>query len=148
MECEICGAKATKKIKIDGVLVSVCERCVRYGELVQEPAKPKPKKVEPEKIEELEKYIDPEYPEIIRKAREKMNLTIEELAKKINEKESVLSKLERGHLSPTFELAEKLERFLGIKLIKEYEEKSYTRSKAPVGTLTIGDIVEIGDLND
>ena len=62
---------------------------------------------------------------------------------KINEKESVISKLETGHLSPTFELAKKLEDFLEIELVKEYNEMK-TLSKRPTnGNLTIGDIIEI-----
>jgi len=147
MECEICGRRATKKAIIDGASVNVCDECVKYGKLVPDIPTPKPKFIQPKDIPESSKYIDPNYLQIIKKAREKMNLKIEELAKKINEKESVISKLETGRLSPTFELAKKLEDFLGIELIKEYSETKITAKKSSEN-LTIGDIIDIGELND
>jgi len=144
-ECEICGSNATKKAEIDGVLLSVCEECAKYGEAVVEPVKITKTEKIPDEIPDSSKHINPNYPHLIKNAREKMNLKTEELAKKINERESVISNLETGHLSPSFELARKLEVFLGIKLILDYEEKSYSKTKKEDSELTVGDVVELDD---
>lgn len=144
-ECEICGSTAEKKAEIDGVLLSVCEKCAELGKVVSVPAKVAKKA--PKETEDR-RYVDPKYPEIIKGAREKSGLKIEELATKINEKESVISRLETGHLSPTFELAKKLEDFLGIKLVLEYEGSSYSGGRVDHEEVTIGDVVEIGGTDD
>ena len=146
-ECEICGEEATKRAEIDGALVNVCSECSKYGKIItKEPLKvirEKPK----QEIPEVEKYIDPQYPQLIKSAREKRNMKIEEMAKKINEKESVISRLETGHLSPTFDLARKLEEFLEIKLILEYEKKPISGGNKQED-LTIGDVIDLGELDD
>jgi len=46
-----------------------------------------------------------------------MNLKIKDLAKEIKEKESIMARVESGKLKPTIDLARKLERFFGIKLV-------------------------------
>lgn len=143
-ECEICGSKAEKKAEIDGVLLSVCEKCAELGKVVAEPAPPRPGKTETED----KRYVDPGYPEIIKRAREKKGMKIDELARRINEKESVISHLETGQLSPTLGLARKLEEFLGVKLIVEYEEKSYSGSRVDHENVTIGDVAELGGMDD
>jgi len=140
-ECEICGKEAVKRAEIDGATVNVCEECARYGKVLPEPVKRKPKS-EP-KMPDSSKYVDPDYPELVKKAREKKGLKIGELAKRINEKESVVSRLETGHLSPPLKLARKLESFLDIKLILEYEDRQISRSDKEGSGLTIGDVVEI-----
>ncbi|UCG95831.1 MAG: TIGR00270 family protein [archaeon] len=144
-ECEICGSNASKRAEIDGALVNVCDGCAKYGKVAPEPVKLKPK---PKQEIDSSKYIDPQYPKLIKKAREEKDLKIEELAKKINEKESVISRLETGHLSPSFSLAEKLENFLEIELVKEYEGNLVSQNKEGGSGLTIGDVVEIGGTDD
>ena len=139
-DCEVCGVPATKKAKIDGIILDVCDECAQLGEPVSLSLKrPKKKTMEPE---EFTKYIDPNYPTILKQAREKRGLKIEEVAKSIKEKESVLSRIERGELLPPFDLAKKLEKFFEVKIILNYEKKSYSRQSQDE-LLTIGDIAEI-----
>ena len=71
-------------------------------------------------LEEL--IVDPNYHVIVKKAREKQGLTQNELARKIGEKTSVISKIESGKLRPTIPLARKLEHALKIKIVKTLEE--------------------------
>ncbi len=144
-ECEICGSEANGKANIDGAVVNVCDKCSKFGKKVVESAKIK-KRVNSK--EEDKRYIDPDYPLIIKKARENKDMKIEQLARKINEKESVISRLERGHLSPSFGLAKKLELFFGIKLILEYNDVSYSSTQKEDSSLTIGDVIDLGELDD
>ena len=144
-ECEICGSNAIKKAEIDGAIINVCSECVKYGKTVAGHVKIRTK---PTKDINSSRYIDPKYSELIKDAREKREMKIDELAKKINEKESVISSLERGHLSPSFNLAKKLENFLEIKLILEYNEEFHSSKGKRDNSLTIGDVVDLGELDD
>ncbi len=60
--------------------------------------------------------LDPEFPKVIRDARNKKGITHEQLGQKINEKVTLLKKVETGTIKPDDILSKKLERFLGIKL--------------------------------
>ncbi|MEM3653947.1 MAG: multiprotein-bridging factor 1 family protein, partial [Candidatus Bathyarchaeia archaeon] len=78
----------------------------------------------------------------IKNAREKAKIKQEELAKRINEKLSVIQKIEAGKMVPDLRLARILEHFLKIKLIVPKSEPVVpTNSKIP--ELTFGDIVKI-----
>jgi putative transcription factor len=60
--------------------------------------------------------LDPEFPKVVRDARNKKGITHEQLGQKINEKVTLLKKVETGTIKPDDILSKKLERFLGIKL--------------------------------
>ena len=140
-ECELCGSKkANRKIKIDESILSVCENCIKFGEEIPIIEFKSVKKRIP-KIEELEKVIKSNFRLLIRDAREKMNLTQEQLAKKLNEKASLIKRIEDGW-EPSLGLVKKLEKFFNIQLTEEVEEKSVEK-KADRKKLTIGDIVEV-----
>ena len=140
MLCEICGErKAVTTIEIDGVELRVCSNCAKLGRKV--PRKEKvsmPRKRITEK-EELD--IMPDFAEKIRRAREKMGLSREELAKKINEKESLIEKIESGKRLPDLKLARKLEKFLGIRIVGKVSGGEVVRKALPPATL--GDIAEV-----
>ena len=57
-----------------------------------------------------------DYPERIKRAREMRGLTQEELSDKVNEKTSLIRKLERGDKLPEDTVVSKLEKFLDIEL--------------------------------
>jgi len=54
----------------------------------------------------------------IRKARQRMGMTVEDFARKINEKESVIKKLEKEELNPDRKLIQKLTGALKIELLE------------------------------
>lgn len=58
---------------------------------------------------------------LVRKNRERLGLTQDQLGAKINEKGSVISRIESAHMEPDMRMAKKLERFLGVKLFEEPE---------------------------
>ena len=139
-ECEICGSnKANRKTKIDKAILIVCDKCVSFGEEIR-PPQMKIKKTIP-KLEEAEEVLKPDFSEMIRTSREKMKLKQDELAKKLNEKSSVIKRVEEGW-DPSPSLISKLEKFFNIKLTENTEEKSVEK-RTKKEKLTIGDVVEI-----
>ncbi len=140
-ECVICGSKnATRKAKIEGVIVSVCENCLKFGEeIIPIEFKPSEKKVP--KIEELEILIKEDFNKLIKSEREKRKLSQEELAKKIGEKESIVRRIEEGW-EPPLKIIRKLEKFFNVQLTEKVEETKI-ETKKEKRKLTIGDIVEI-----
>ncbi|MEM4263660.1 MAG: multiprotein bridging factor aMBF1 [Candidatus Woesearchaeota archaeon] len=154
MNCDICGRDAPLyTILVEGSELKVCERCSSTGKIIKKPeiALPikKSNKQEPIKkaktVKELVETIVEDYATRIRKAREKTGMTQKEFAKKINEKESIVHKLETGSFEPPVALAKKLEKLLKIKLIEQTEqEKEIVQEKKEKSEgLTIGDILKI-----
>jgi len=83
--------------------------------------KPPPQK----KINLTDEFIlDPEFPKVIRDARNKKGITHDQLGQKINEKVTLLKKVETGTIKPDEILSKKLEKFLGIKLYINLNEES------------------------
>jgi len=83
--------------------------------------KPPPQK----KINLTDEFIlDPEFPKVIRDARNKKGITHDQLGQKINEKVTLLKKIETGTIKPDETLSKKLEKFLGIKLYINLNEES------------------------
>lgn len=135
------------KARIDGAILDVCEDCSRMGEKVVLPVRKEVKRTD-NSMPDSSKYIDPDYSRIIKDEREKRDMKISDLASEIKEKGSVISRLERGTLSPSFSLAKKLENFFDIKLILEYSEDEFSPGHAEGKSLTIGDVVDLGELDD
>ncbi|OUJ18918.1 Ribosome-binding protein aMBF1 translation factor containing Zn-ribbon and HTH domain [Methanonatronarchaeum thermophilum] len=127
MQCEICGkdAETTVKVRVEGSEMQVCLNCKSLGQEIQKkPSKEKTQKITVKKktsqkrksvYDEMDQII-PDYGEAIKNARENKGLTQDELADKINEKSSVISKLENEKKLPEEKVIKKLESFLEIKL--------------------------------
>jgi putative transcription factor len=93
-------------------------------------------------IDELAQDFD----ERIRQAREKAGLSQEDLAKDLNEKASLIQKLEQGKMLPTDEMQEKLERSLDIDLTAGAStDETEWESDSDAGEYTLGDVVERKD---
>jgi len=131
------------KAEIEGTILEVCESCLSYGEKIIEPeVLPRVRRVKRKPLVEEETVFVDNYGKLIVAARKKMNLTREEFSKKINEKESVIKRVEAEEMRPSDALTKKIERFLMIKLTKTYEKKRIER-KVHRGKLTLGDVVEV-----
>ena len=79
----------------------------------------------------------------VRQARRDLELSHEDLGRKIREKVSVIRKIESGKMVPDLALAEKLEHALKIKLRVPAEEPKVqpVMSSKPRGT-TLGDLIQ------
>ena len=99
----------------------------------------------PDLFDEMDVIVD-DYPERIREARENRGQSQEELAQQLNEKASLIRKLERGDMQPNDAIQSKLERHLDISLSggSSEEETEWEGSVSP-GSTTLGDLVRRKD---
>jgi len=86
--------------------------------------------------------IVPDYGNIVKEAREGLNLTLEELGVKIKEKASLIRKIERQDIVPEDSIRKKLEKELNIKLTDDVQEERW-KSGGDGRELTLGDIASI-----
>ena len=81
------------------------------------------------------------YPKLVKSKREELGLSQNELSIKLNEKESVISKIENGSLKPSLDLAKKLGKFLGLDLVVS-EKAVISDLKHSDSRLTVGDFLQ------
>jgi len=141
--CEICGSEIRDDvyfIRVDASELKVCKYCARHGTLVrrvrvervlEEGRKLKSASVasavssavvrrrpriydEMERVLEEEAEIPEDFGRLVKSARERLGWKQAELARRINEKQSVIRKIETGEIIPTRELLEKLKRALNL----------------------------------
>jgi len=86
-----------------------------------------------------------DYDDRIRGARESAGLTQEELADDLNEKTSLIRKLERGDILPSDDVRTKLERKLDITLTEGTDVEDAEWSGGSSGSMTLGDVVKRKD---
>ena len=85
-----------------------------------------------------------DYAQRVKRARERLGWTQRMLAQKVKVSENVIRRIEAGTLTPSIDLAKRLEKVLGIKLLEPIveEEEEYNGGKSGF-YLTLGDIAEI-----
>jgi putative transcription factor len=158
LNCEICGKEIIGKPYnrvVEGVKMVLCEKCAFHGESYFQPIVPsklskptglkavsKPKTPAVNK-EYLELEVVSDYFMRIKSTREKIGLTQEEFAKKLNEKLSVIQKIEVGKIVPDINLARKIENLLKIKLLISTQEEKSGCKTIEKPTLTLGDLAKI-----
>jgi len=164
LRCEVCGRKILGKpyrVIIEGAKLTVCSECSKHGTTVWEEPKPKgvmpkprtpfqPLRTQSQKPSEITLDTSLELIENfnskVRQARENLRLSHEELGKKINEKVSVLKKIETGKIKPDNTLATKLEHALKVKLLIPASEEKIPQTKIPKTAsreLTLGDLIKL-----
>jgi putative transcription factor len=154
MYCEICGSEERLyKTDIEGVVMNVCLKCGEFGKIIgivkeEVEEKKKNKSVEVEEEPEIIERIVDDFAEKIKKKRGEMGLDQEKFANKLNQKKSVIHKMENGELTPSIDLAKRLEKILDLKLVEEYkEEKVALNQKIDKEEVTIGDFIKIKSKN-
>ena len=144
-ECEICGSgEAEYIILVEGAKLSVCRDCSGSGKLLRGPPKREFRAAAGGAVpssRELE--IAEGYGQLISEARKRLGLPIEVLAERINEKLSSLERVEHERMLPDQKLCHKLEKELGIKLLREVAESQTSPVSSSKGGMTLGDILEI-----
>ena len=151
MMCDLCGKTIERvwKTLIEGVSMDVCESCTHYGRMLKQPSPAHiPQHVPPSRVterSEQEEMLIPEYGVIIKRARESRKLNQEDFAKLINEKLSVIQKVERGEFEPPLHVARKWEKTLGIKLVETNQNATTTPNTAEkrqnASRLTLSDFI-------
>ena len=154
MLCELCGseAKFLKDMKIEGSVLKVCPGCAPLG---TEPTERERLGVKGYVNQQLQKRarrmttrspfegvqeLAPDYAARVRKAREQRGWDHETLARNLNEKKNLITKVESGTFHPPDKLVKKLERTLNIKLMEAVEDDTPV-GQAPGSALTLGDLI-------
>jgi len=167
MLCELCGkqVRSTRQVRVEGTIMATCADCARFGEplapaparVAREPAhtgaqriaarlehrvkRSRPKDI----IGELEKTTEAlveDFGSRIRIARSRKGWTQQELGQRINERWSIINKVETGDFRPDEALIRKLERALEIKL-KERVQAVAVQKAGERRALTFADLVRM-----
>ena len=139
MVCERCSSLGSPYIEPEakkGAYLPVLRRRLKK---VTAAKKPSPRMI----LEDLEVVED--FGKVVRKARERMSLSHEDLGRRIGEKVSVLKKVESGRMIPDLKLARKLEHALKIKLLVPPPEDIEAVKVPPPPNVepTLGDVVHL-----
>jgi len=148
INCDLCGKvdDTLNRALVEGVELNVCSNCSAFGKVLSPIKKVVKQSLRKEKLKDKEEKFEllvEDYADILKKKRELLRLTQKEFAKKINEKESIIHKIETGAFEPSLELARKLEKMLEVKLIEEHFEIHGISKKVKEGGFTFGDFIKI-----
>lgn len=157
MECETCGKyiKQGKKVKLEGSIVTTCNECATYGEVIEDVVIQRKEKLQRSEneidevfdIESHDEEIIENFGNVIKNARERANMKQEDLAKKINQPKSLIQRIEIGKFKPSIGLAKKLEKILNVKLVENYKEEKESKiaktTEEKDREITLGDLVII-----
>ncbi|SEV92311.1 multiprotein bridging factor aMBF1 [Halobacterium jilantaiense] len=170
-QCEMCGKEVSnpKTVKVEGAEIDVCDDCADFGTEVKTDSSSSTStkystssssqssgssgssqssggssggRRRRDMFDEMEELAG-DYDDRLRNAREQEGLSQEELADELNEKASVIRKLERGDSLPSDDVREKLENHLGISLTESGDadaDEDWSSSGGSAG-LTLGDKV-------
>ncbi len=166
MACEMCGKEVPRlhMIQVGASALDVCNECAKFGDdvprethvggpvaegptavaatprVVGPPPRRKPRDI----LSAGETEHAEDYSKRIQRARSDLGLTQEKLAKRLNEKKSVISRLETGEMRPSEKLIKKLEKTLDIKLKERMEFQVETGKKRMTsGGVTLGDLIKM-----
>ncbi|ADC70236.1 transcriptional regulator, XRE family [Methanocaldococcus sp. FS406-22] len=160
--CELCGKLTDKlyKVIIEGSEMNVCKECAKFGKspktysrlgkktiigkgtITTNKQVKKPVKRKRDIFDTLP-MLREDYGDVIREAREKRGLSIEELAKKLKMKASTLQKFERYELEPNEREIKILEKELKISLTESVGEESSYYGGGDEDGFTLGDFIRI-----
>ncbi len=161
--CEMCGRpverRASKIVFLEGARLTLCPTCysrVAKRDIALEikevtsrtpTRRPAPRTTRPRRRESLDQYeVVQDYYRRVREARERLGWSQRVLAEAVKEGENVIKRIESGRLVPSIDLARRLERVLGIKLLEPVvESPSMLTMPRPseLRELTLGDIVNL-----
>jgi len=149
----MCGSEGVLfKAKIEGAEMIVCSKCSKFGEIIGQirigekmVKKSDAKIIGVEKEPEFLELVVSDFAEKMKRKREQLGLDQENFAKKINQKKSLVHKMETGEFIPDVESIKRLEKILGLRLVEQYaeEQKDNFSKKSPKEGMTIGDLITI-----
>jgi len=142
--CELCGKDTPLFIAVvEGSKLNVCINCGKFGKVLRMPPVAVQKNAPVAEASEPVEVVVTDYALLIRTAREKSGMTQKDFARSLNEKESIIQKIENGVFVPPILMARKLEKLLKIKLVEVEKEDEVSKEKRASGPLTIGDILNV-----
>jgi len=149
MECEICGKKVQKllKIEVEGTKMEVCHSCAAHGRVVEGIQKSTNLSqslvfVKKQSAPSAELQLVDDYGKRIKSAREKLGMSCKDLALAIAEQESYLDRVEKQRTMPNESLIRKLEKYLKISLYEEAAVQPTQQEKRASSGRYLGDYLE------
>nr|WP_188977681.1 multiprotein bridging factor aMBF1 [Halocalculus aciditolerans] len=173
-QCEMCGkdVASPKTVKVEGAEIEVCDDCAQFGTEVKTQSSSSSStkystsssggksgssssssagsssggssKRRRDMFDEMDELAS-DYDQRIKQARESEGLSQEELAMEINEKASLIRKLEHGDMLPNSKVQRKLEKKLDITLTEASSDEEEWSGGGESGGLTLGDMVKRKD---
>lgn len=163
--CEMCGKElpSLRRALIEGTTMSVCPNCVKFGveqaghqtEVTQRSRMTQSLERRAQRSRSRDIYSDmqeelvEDYGQRVRDARSRRGMSVEDLAAKLMEKQSIIAKVESGSYHPPDSLIRKLERELEIKLTEKPETPAGMGGQSfggqpqkKSGPLTLGDLIK------
>jgi len=140
-ECQICGSiiwGKGQRVILEGARITVCYNCAQHGTKIHKPSsytygkKPIKKKpyaaakrqsFKPTTTEELEIVSD--YARRVKNVRNSLRLNQDQFAQKLNEKPSLIRRIETGKAEPTVKLAKKIQKIYKIQLLTKSDEMDF-----------------------
>ena len=163
MLCEVCGndVPRTKPIRLEGTVLNACPNCARFGHetdapVVRHPGAPPivAQRLEARRRRMTEKDLYAQageeelvgdYDARIRRARESRSWKQADLGAKINERVTIIAKLEAAQIVPNEDLVRRLERALGIKLREKVLPVAVKKAGASREGITLGDLLDLDE---
>jgi putative transcription factor len=134
----------------------VCKECSKLGTVQKAPPKPKyvkqnkgkkpanTRKRNYSRNDEPSEELIEDFSFEVRKAREAKDWSREDLGRKINERVSVITRIETGKMTPDTKLTKKLEKALNIKLLEKVDNVDLNQFiNSSSGERTLGNIMKI-----
>lgn len=154
MDCDMCGREqAVIKASVEGSTLSLCDGCSKFGKVVGKiavaAAMKKEEKSQMPAEEEFEAVVA-NFGQLLKQKREELGrkredgfMKLEDFAKMISVKESVLHKMETGEFRPGVEETKRIGKLLGLKLIEKVEAVESLVPQPKKDQLTLGDMIKI-----
>ncbi len=170
-QCEMCGAETSSltTTKVEGAELELCDDCSDFGTEVRTTSSSGSSKYSTsssdgspsgdssstssssggssrrtDMFDDMDE-VATDYDQRIRQARESEELSQEDLANGLNEKASLIRKLERGDVLPSDGVKRKLERRLDISLTEGSGDADTDWDGGDSTTTTLGDVVKRRD---
>lgn len=143
-DCDICGRKTDTiyVVEVEGAVMNLCAGCARGKtpiRVIKSQQERQPTAIR-RQSQEQEFEIVQDYGRRIRNARMAVGIPTKVLAERINEKESVLVRIENQKLLPDDRMIKKLERELNVRLTQEVKAEKSAPAHGPNEPLTLGDL--------
>ena len=143
MGCDLCGSRENLvNAIVENSLMNVCEKCLRFGKKIERNKNFNVNEIIKSKVKEEINLLKDNYNLLIKISRENLKLSQEDLAKKLNEKLSLIQKIENKELAPSDALIKKLENFFHIKFLEKVTEAEI-KVDIHSNSLTIGDLLKL-----
>lgn len=154
MPCEMCGKEASLvAADVEGVNLRVCNNCAKYGKVKNDFYAGQPETfrassgVTHSSLQQKTEFkVINNFFRQLKSVRNNRELSHEDFAKLLNEKQSLVAKWESGSAQPTIDAARRVGRILNLNLVvKESQEEVEMPAMPKIKSdgLTLGDFIKV-----